>query len=191
MDISEGMLETYKTAAHECEQDFPETQMRAVKGDLMADDVDPALLGDEMSDFDLVVISMALHHLEHPHKAVQRLIDRLRVGGVLLIVDKAVTANLSKEQHQQTHSGGHDHHHVHHATAPIHAHGNDDDEIFKDLTNHTIAHNSFTQEQIEDMFTKAACNDVDFVLLPEKSPAPTEMGGEMQLFFAKGIKAVG
>lgn len=148
----------------------------------MADDVDPALLTDAMYDFDLVVISMALHHIEHPSKGVQRLVERLRIGGVLLVVDWATTTG----QGQQS-PGAKGHHHD--APPPIGGENGDDLGDFKHQSAHTVAHNSFSREQMEDMFMKVGCKDIDFVLATERSVVPMAAGEEMQLLFARGIKS--
>ena len=60
-------------------------QMRANVGDLIKGS--DQLNAPEYSGFDLIVMSMALHHVEDPALMIHRLSQRLATGGVLLIID--------------------------------------------------------------------------------------------------------
>ena len=177
---------TKQVNAAAVEHGLSEKQMHAIHGDLMAPTVDPSPLGVEMSNFDLVTICMALHHLEDPTKLVKALIDRLKVRGVLLVIDRATSPEKYQEQLKRAKFGNSDlgsdntpyaHQHQHHH---YHDHGPG-----RYPAAHTVGHDSFTREEVEEAFEKAGCDEVDFVLYPGRSEVPMATGGSMQLFFAR------
>ncbi|PIG81505.1 hypothetical protein AARAC_010564 [Aspergillus arachidicola] len=53
---------------------------------------------------------------------------------------------------------------------------------------HTISHDSFTQEQIVNLYEQAGCGDVRFVLADRLSDVPGARSGKMQLFWARATK---
>ena len=176
------MVETYNATARE--RGLTENQMHAVHGDLMAQNVDASLLGEKWSDFDLVVISMALHHLEDPFEGVKRLVNRLKEGGTLLVIDWAQNPKAKDGNAEQ--QGGHDHHQ--HSHQHQHNHG---DGKGSHPAAHTMLHDHFSKEQMEKAFNDAGCDHFDLVLHPEQSVVA--MGGKetkMQLFFARGRRTV-
>ena len=61
---------------------------RAIEGNLLTDEDPPLELnGPEFHNFDIVAVGGGLHHFPDPAKAIGRLAQRLKVGGVLLISD--------------------------------------------------------------------------------------------------------
>lgn len=66
-----------------------EEKMRAVWGDLLdpAGTPGPELDGPEFRDFDVVAMGYALHHVDDTQNMIQKLSERLRPGGTLLIID--------------------------------------------------------------------------------------------------------
>ncbi|KAJ5107498.1 hypothetical protein N7456_004173 [Penicillium angulare] len=202
VDLSDGMLDKYRGTATELGLD--ESRMLAVQGDLLAPTVQPTrppLSEDELSNFDLVAICMALHHVEDIHLATRRLAERLRPGGVLLIIDWATRDSLKgseqpnnseTETASQSATGSHQHHqHHHHGHSHIHNHNHTDgpDVINpKHPAAHTISHDSFSQSQIFSLFEQAGCGDSKFVLADRLSPVPGARSGQMQLFWARATK---
>ena len=71
IDVSDGMVEKYKKAAQK--QGLSEKQMHAVRGDLLVPEAEipEALKKVDFYNFDIIVMSMALHHANplqrHPH----------------------------------------------------------------------------------------------------------------------------
>lgn len=59
--------------------------MYAIQGDL--DNSSPALAGADWNNFDVAVISMALHHMPEPVKILSQLRKRLNTGGALIVVE--------------------------------------------------------------------------------------------------------
>ena len=166
------MLAKYRDTAADLGLD--ESRMLAVQGDLLAPTVEPTrppLRDEDLQGFDLVAISMALHHIEDIQLATRRLAERLRPGGVLLIVDGATRE--SKEQMDPP---------------AIHHHGQGQEQRLEHPTAHTISHDSFSQPQIFSLFDQAGCGDSQFVLADRLSHVPGARTGQMQLFWARASK---
>ncbi|KAI7552983.1 structural maintenance of chromosomes 5 smc5, partial [Hortaea werneckii] len=87
IDLSEKMVEEYNRAAST--SGIPPEQALSVVGDLCSasTDIPDHFRKPEWYSFDLAVIGLGFHHFEDPGLAVQRLSERLRKGGVLVIVD--------------------------------------------------------------------------------------------------------
>ncbi|KAI1662492.1 S-adenosyl-L-methionine-dependent methyltransferase [Daldinia decipiens] len=88
IDISENMVAAYNSRAEI--QGLTRDEMHAIVGDLAAAD------GPQPSDlfadsrffgFDLATVGGGLHHFADPELAADRLVERLRPGGVLLVWD--------------------------------------------------------------------------------------------------------
>ena len=206
MDVAEGMLTKYRATASEL--GLSEQRMMAVRGDLMAEspessssststtsstskptatskpltETEPARPSDEehLTGFDLVAICMALHHIEDVELATRRLAERLRPGGVLLVVD---WADMSGGGSVAVHDGAVEHRHRHDG-APLHA--------AAAAAAHTVAHASFSEARMAGLFEQAGCDRVSFVLADELSdvPAAAARSGKMQLFFARARRRV-
>ncbi|KAI3286973.1 hypothetical protein DTO002I6_7952 [Penicillium roqueforti] len=183
VDLSDGMLENYRATATELGLD--ESRMFAVQGNLLAPTITPTrppLSEEELNGFDLVAICLALHHVEDIALATKRLAERLRPGGVLLIIDWA-TRDVSNETEEQagvqttpSSSENHHHHHMHELVDP------------KNPAAHTISHDGFSQRQIFSLFEQAGCGELQFVLADRLSPVPGSHSGQMQLFWARATK---
>lgn len=63
--------------------------MRAYQGNLcVPEDPNPAsLTSPEFYDFDIAAVGLGFHHFDDPKLAARRLAERLKVGGVLMILD--------------------------------------------------------------------------------------------------------
>lgn len=87
IDLTQGMVNEYNTSAQN--QGIPETEMHAYQGNLLdPNDPSPAgLAGKEFFDFDIAVVGLGFHHFDDPALATRRLTERLKKGGVLMIVD--------------------------------------------------------------------------------------------------------
>ncbi|KAH6668221.1 S-adenosyl-L-methionine-dependent methyltransferase [Halenospora varia] len=87
VDLSEGMVAEYNKSVSN--QGIPPSEMFATVGNLLdADDSSPASLsGPEFFNFDIACVGLGFHHFDNPTLAARRLAERLKPGGVLLIVD--------------------------------------------------------------------------------------------------------
>ncbi|KAL4875818.1 S-adenosyl-L-methionine-dependent methyltransferase [Aspergillus karnatakaensis] len=124
MDISDGMIEEFNKNV--AEAGYSDT-VTGIRTDILAESSSsPAeVSGPEYFDFDVVVVSMALHHFEHPKKALIRLSERLKEGGVLMIVD------MIPEHHQD--------HGLHHTSEVV----------------NTISKHGFSHEEMQTMYAAA------------------------------------
>ncbi|HCB69772.1 MAG TPA: class I SAM-dependent methyltransferase [Persephonella sp.] len=75
-DLSEGMLSVFSEKIRR----EGIKNIKIFREDILNKD------GDH-TDFDLVITSMTLHHIEDTYKAVKKLSDFLKVGGYLVVVD--------------------------------------------------------------------------------------------------------
>ncbi|KAF7713657.1 Uncharacterized protein PECH_001130 [Penicillium ucsense] len=62
-------------------------KMIGFKADLLSDTAAEDFSGPEFHDFDVVAVSMSLHHFQQPDVALQRLASRLKKGGSMMIID--------------------------------------------------------------------------------------------------------
>ena len=86
LDLSPNVVERFNELAALSEI-ASVRKARAIVGNLLTDQSPPELDGPELHNFDVIAIGGALHHFDDPAKAIGRLAQRLKVGGVLLIVD--------------------------------------------------------------------------------------------------------
>jgi SAM-dependent methyltransferase len=117
---------------------------------------DSEMSTEDFSGFNAIVISMALHHIDDPKSLLSHLYGRLRPGGHLLVVDWT-----------PEHYG-----------------------IEGSVANHPAVHTTgvygFDKEAIVEMMSAVGLQDVEFSLAPERSSMGKEIGGERQMFFARG-----
>lgn len=126
-------------------------KMVGYKADLLSDSVPTEFSGPDFTDFDMVTVSMALHHFEHPQLALQRLAERLKKDGVCMIIDI-----LSRSGHDHDgHGGGHNH-----------AEGKHRHE-FGDAA-HTVKTHGFTEEDMKKLFEGAGLSKgFKYEVIPE------------------------
>ncbi|VUC31141.1 unnamed protein product [Clonostachys rosea] len=176
IDLSEGMLTKYRATATDL--GLSETQMMAVQGNLLTSTLEPtipALSREQLSNFDLVAICMALHHIDDINMAIGKLAGRLRPGGVLLIIDWAKRDSVAPDGNESTS------HHQHQYHDPKNQHK-------PHPASHTVSHDSFTKEQIFGLFEGNGCGNTSLVLADKLSQVPGARTGQMQLFFARATR---
>jgi SAM-dependent methyltransferase len=147
-------------------QGIPTSEMHAVLGNLL-DTSNPnpaALSGPEFHDFDIAVVGLGFHHFDDPALAAKRLAERLKKGGVFMIVD------FMPHGHLHGHDGhGHDH-----------------------PAKKTVMHMGFSEEEVKKVFEDAGVGGgFEFVVLGkgvvfEDSQKGTKM--ERSVFMARGSK---
>ena len=75
--------------------------MKAYLADLSETASPQNLAGLAFSGFDIAAVSTALHHMDDPLLVARRLVDRLRPGGVLLVLDFTSHEHHGVEGNQQ------------------------------------------------------------------------------------------
>lgn len=100
LDLSSKMVERFNELA--VSSQIPSVrEARAIEGNLLTDQEPPVELdGPELHNFDIAAVGGGLHHFNDAAKAIGRLAQRLRIGGVLLIVD-FVAEEAQEEKEQQ------------------------------------------------------------------------------------------
>ena len=204
VDVSAGMLAKYNETA--ARLGLGPEEMIAVRGDLFADPVeptDPPLPEERLRDFDLVAICMALHHMEDIQLAISKLVQRLRPGGTLLVIDWARIDGATPAQKEfmedvktgkiptkgiQENGHGHGHHHNHNDQTKQHQHVDPKEPWKPHPASHTITHDSFTQDTIFELFSNAGCTEARWKLADKLSDVPGARTGKMQLFWARATK---
>ena len=160
------MVEKFNSEAREA--GMTEAQIRAVRGDLLAP-IEGQLESQEFYDFDLAVMSMALHHVEDPKIMIAKLVERLRPGGTVVIIDWIPSGRSSSDSHGS------------HADEKKDGHG-------QHASSHTITFDGFSKEEMHSFFREAGCSNNDYVLAASPSEVPPDRKGQKHLFFAKGTK---
>ncbi|KAK3080313.1 hypothetical protein LTS18_002508 [Coniosporium uncinatum] len=85
IDISPNMIKLFSQLAEA--SGLPSSHITAVVGDLLSTPPTENVCTREFHDFDLAAIGLGFHHFGDQAAALQRLAERLRPGGVVLIVD--------------------------------------------------------------------------------------------------------
>jgi SAM-dependent methyltransferase len=88
IDVSKAMVEKYNDMARVAGHD---QKMYAVQGDLLKNEEIGPLA--EFFDFEIAVISMALHHVSNCQELLSKLVARLRHDGIVVVVDWMPGAN--------------------------------------------------------------------------------------------------
>ncbi|CAH0019742.1 unnamed protein product [Clonostachys rhizophaga] len=159
IDISSGMVAQYNARA--ASEGYSQDKMHAVHGDLITADTaasDHIINTPEYNDFDLAVISLALHHVENPQQMVSKLADRLADGGVLLIIDWVSPSESGCQ--------------------PLLPPPDSD-------VQHTVSRMGFEEKEVRGYFEQAGLSSIGWRWCSEKSKLPEELGGQAQLFMAR------
>jgi SAM-dependent methyltransferase len=178
------MVSVYNRNAHN--QGLSTDFMTAKVGNLLdpADPLPADFASEAWFNFDLTVVGLGFHHFEDPKLAAARLAERLRPGGVLMIIDfmphahhgeievegRSGSGNGEGNSHHHEHGHSLFHGHNHEYGHGDHGHGNDgteasqepiqdsnqieNDKKFKEVM-HTIAHAGFSKDEVYTAFEKA------------------------------------
>jgi 2-polyprenyl-3-methyl-5-hydroxy-6-metoxy-1,4-benzoquinol methylase len=165
--VSDKMVEMYNETASSL--GISSDRMHATRGDLLApsDEILNILKESGYSNLNVVVMSMALHHVADPQLMLAKLVNRLTEGGRILIIDWAhmeddvETSWPSAEALQKA-------------------------EI-KDVK-HILNNATFSEGNVVELLKGAGCKEAEFALCPEISKLPVEFGSEKRLFFGLGKK---
>lgn len=170
-------------------QGIDSSEMRAVVGNLIPSNGEgpsESISGPEFFDFDIAVVGLGFHHFDDPALAAKRLTERLKKGGVLMIIDF-----LPHAAH-----GGHGHGHGHHGHHHGHNHGDEKESQRDDYGKkaiETVTHNGFSEEDVKKMFVDAgAAGGFDYAVIGKGIvfSKVMESGEDMTrtVFMARGSK---
>jgi ubiquinone/menaquinone biosynthesis C-methylase UbiE len=124
-------------------------KMVGYKADLLSDSVPAEFSSPDFTEFDMVTVSMALHHFEYPQMALQRLGSRLKKHGVCMIIDI-----LSRSGHNHGHGDGHGE--------------GKHDHNFGDAA-HTVKTHGFSREDMRKLFEGAGLGrGFKYEVIPEE-----------------------
>lgn len=137
-----------------------EGKVHAVQGNLVDDTESTAdLSAPEYTGFDVVAISMALHHVDDPGALIRKLADRVRAGGRLLIIDNVAPSESGLKTSSKP------------------------DEMAK----MGATRSGFEKQELQSWFEENGL-DMEQQWFSERMKVPEEHGGEIQIFIAKGTK---
>lgn len=123
-------------------------KMIGYKADLLGTSVPDEYMGPNFTDFNMVTVSMALHHFEYPQEALQCLSKRLSQNGVFMIIDI-----LSRSGSDHAHGHGH-------------GHGEGNHEFGEAA--HTVKTHGFSREDMQNLFAGAGLTkDFKYEVIPE------------------------
>ncbi|KAL8979531.1 MAG: hypothetical protein Q9177_006117 [Variospora cf. flavescens] len=206
IDISPGMVKAYNERA--AEAGIKGEEMRAVRGDFSSSssfpvattnnngDEETTFSGEEWWGFDVAVMSMALHHVASPSDAVKALVDRLRKGGKVVVVDWWLDSIVFHDDGKKG-AGHHAHQHHHHGHGHHQHHcGGEAEKVAGHAHNvvpgseHTITRAGFGKGEMETMFKEAGCEGVEFRVFREETRLGDGGDAVMQrMFIIRGTKA--
>jgi SAM-dependent methyltransferase len=156
--------------------------------DLLTEDAPAEAIDSACTNLDVLTISMALHHFEHPDRAIKSLGQRLKKDGVCFIIDLVPQAGDHGSEHEHNH-GHHGHSHGHsHDHEHRHGHGNETE--FPEAA-HTIKTHGFSREAMQELFQGGGFNTgFDYQVLPEPLTIPIG-GGTLSktVFIARAQRA--
>ena len=158
--------------------------MHAIEGDLL--NPSSALNGKEWFDFDIVIISMALHHVEDPKLMLTKLKERVKRGGSIVVVEFLASSWSSSAPSSSTGNGPESIRALveeHHQQQQGQQQG---PRTMIETTGGQKIWPGFTVEGLKDLMVAVGCSDAEVRLQPEMSHFPEKQGGEMQIFYAKG-----
>lgn len=158
IDVSEGQVTTYNERAKELSESSHQ-KIHGVKGDLTDADCS-AIAGPGYHNFDLAVMSMALHHVSDPLAMLKALVQRLKPGGRVVIIDWSIADTGSDEVRPQYSS------------------------------QFPVAYSGFSERQMARLFEEAGCTSSDYRVNDEPSHLPPAKDQWPYMFFAKGVKAL-
>ncbi|KAL2020501.1 hypothetical protein VTK56DRAFT_8386 [Thermocarpiscus australiensis] len=159
IDLSENMVAAYNSRAEN--QGLAPSEMHAYQGNLCIPEepAPQAFASPDFFNFDVAAVGLGFHHFDDPALAARRLAERLKTGGVLLILDF-----LPHEKPDTTH-----------AAASTITHNGFSEEQIRRIYEDAGVGKDFALEEVAD------------VVLPRAVPDKPDM--RRKVFIARGTKA--
>lgn len=163
IDVSDNMIDEFNRNARN--MDLTQ-KMIGYKADLLKESVPTEFSGPDFTEFDMVTVSMALHHFEDPQTALQRLGGRLKKDGSCMIIDILSRSGSDHDHdHDYNHGNDHDHDHDH---GHGHGHGNGKNTLDFGAAAHTVKTHGFSREDMQKLFEGAGLNSgFKYEVIPE------------------------
>lgn len=129
-------------------------------------------MGEGFWGFDVVAVGVGMHHFDDAALAVRRLVERLRVGGVLVVVDFVEEEQVGKSEGEGEGIGhGHGHGHGSHEDKrhahSTHNHGNHEHD-FGAEAERTIRRNGFKEHELREMMQSAGLGGFGWMEMEER-----------------------
>lgn len=105
IDLSDGMVNAYNERFNSEASESQKFQAHAVVGDLLQEPTPAHLSDPKFFDFDVAVVGVGFHHFNDVQLATKRLAERLKPGGVLLIIDFLAYGSDERFDHIISHHG--------------------------------------------------------------------------------------
>ena len=140
--------------------------MNAVQGNFLAEESKEKWQEGEWNNFDMAIMSMALHHVQDPEQMLRRLVERVKLEtGVVIVVEF-----LAEDGSHASHS-----HHLESLTSGTA--GNDSTNPLPGSEN-TISRHGFSKEEMKVMVQGAGCQEVDIQVFANESKIGDGDGGK-------------
>lgn len=190
IDSSSKQAERFNAAVRDLDG-VSERRVYAVVGDLQ--DPSAEIKQREWFDFDIAIMSMALHHVSDPIDMLTRLRERLKKGGIILVVEWASESDFEQSTQTTTSSGGevHSRERKGDIDASLTVSKYDPANMIEVIGGQKIWP-GFTGSATKEAMTAAGCRDVEVRVHPEEFRVPEHAGGHWglkRLLFAKGVVA--
>ncbi|KIV85479.1 hypothetical protein PV11_01171 [Exophiala sideris] len=143
IDLSENMVQAYNLRFNSATTDANSgdefLNAHAEAGNLLTTEEPPeSFSGSKYHDFDLVVVGLGFHHFSDVRLATKRLVERLRPGGVFLILD-FVTHAMEAEEHPDLKAAA-----------------------------NTVAQHGFSEQELKEIFAGAGLRDFAIVRMGDE-----------------------
>jgi len=183
------MVNEYNTSARN--QGIPENEMFATLGNLLnaSSPLPESLSAPEFFNFDIAAVGLGFHHFDVPALAAKRLAERLKKGGVLMIVDFLPHGD-GDGHHGHKHGHGNGHGHNHEKLEGDRKEGGLTEGDWKTKVKPKVAHMGFSEEEVKSMFEGAGVDGrFEYVSLGKGIVFGKEVERvERSVFMARGIK---
>lgn len=167
LDIANSQVQRFNSEAKRL-LDESHDRMFAIQGNL--NDPQPVLSEPKWSEFDVAIISMALHHVKDPVSFLRLLRQRVKRGGAVVVVDWLQQSSTTEGSQTAQHREGKNKY---------------DAADMTRLAQGPKIWPGFSIHDIHADMSAAGCTNVDVRVYPEAIDVPEAMQGYKRMFIAK------